>query len=175
MDPKAFDLAEEINNRRVEYTLHSGLWNNFNYPKLDLKISKWKKLKYLDDSGSKFNRRVDYIPSDKGGLYLFFIKCDILKGITQYPLYIGRAQYTSSQNLKKRIKEYFQKYSNNTERPKIYRMFKYWAKDLYLAYFPIAKNSTIVNLERDLINSLMLPMNSDIPDKTIKTAIKAFK
>jgi excinuclease UvrABC nuclease subunit len=90
-------------------------------------------------------------------------------------LYIGRAQLTDGQNLRKRVKEYFQKYSRSNERPKISKMFRYWAKELFLAYYPLPDNNTVVNVEKDIINSLILPMNDLIPDKQIKEAVKAFQ
>jgi hypothetical protein len=175
MDSVAFDLGERLNNRKIEFILHKPMWDKFVYPTLDLTLPKWTVVKYLNASGKSFHKDVESIPNTKGGLYLFFVKCKIITGMTEYPLYIGRAQYTQGQNLRKRIKEYFQKYSANNERPKIYRMLRYWGKELYVAYYPLTTNAAIVNVERDIINSLLLPMNDAIPDKTIKKAIKAFK
>lgn len=175
MDSVAFELGEKLNNRRVDFILHQPLWDKFVYPALDLSFPKWTIGKYLNSTGKGFHKDVDLIPNNSGGLYLFFVKCKIITGLTEYPLYIGRAQYTGGQNLRKRVKEYFQKYSNNTERPKIYRMLRYWGKELYVAYYPLATNAAIVNVERDIINSLLLPMNDAIPDQKIKKAIKAFQ
>ncbi len=175
MNSAAFQLGQEINNRKVPYILHKDLWDKFVYPGLDIDFSNWNSIKYLNDNGSAFNEEVDNLPSDMGGLYLFYIKCVIIKGITEFPFYIGRAQLTEGQNIKKRVKEYFQKYSRDDERTKIYRMLNLWGKDLHVAYYPLPDNDVIVNLERDIINSLLLPMNDLIPDKTIKQAIKAFE
>ena len=54
-------------------------------------------------------------------------------------------------------------------------MLKYWGKELHLAYYPLGDNKKIVNLEKELINSLLLPLNDEIPDSNISKAIKAFK
>jgi len=170
----AFLLGEEINLRTVPFKLHKGLWEKFSLPNLDLSFSNWQKLKYLNSNGDDFGPSVKNIPNNCGGLYLFYIKCDIISGLTEFPLYVGRAQLTENQNLKKRVKEYFQHYSRNNERPKITRMFNYWAKDLHLAYFPISVNSDIMDLEKQIINCLLLPMNDEIPDQIIKQAVKAF-
>lgn len=175
MDSSAFELGEVLNNKKIEYILHGALWNSFVYPKLNLSFTNWITLKYLNSTGTKFSSAVDRIPNGTGGLYIFYVKCKIISGLTEYPLYIGRAQYSTNQNLRKRIKEYFQKYANTTERPKIYRMFKYWKKDLYVAYYPLNSNRKIISIEKDIINSLLLPMNTEIPDMKIKKAIKAFK
>jgi len=174
MDLAAFELGEQINNRKIEYVLHKELWNRFFFPSLDLKFSEWTTIKYLNDSATDFSIEIDLVPNDKGGLYLFFVKCPILTGITEYPLYIGRAQLTEGQNLKKRVKEYFQKYSKSNERPKIFKMFRYWSSDLFLAFYPLDNNDKIIDIEREIINSLILPMNDLIPDKQIKEAVKAF-
>ncbi len=175
MDAIAFTLGQEIHNHKVEYILYKPIWDKFLYPKLDMSFVNWKSVKYLTDDGTKFHQDVTKIPKDVGGLYLFYIKCQTLRGITEYPFYIGRAQLTLGQNLRKRVKEYFQKFSKEDERPKIYRMFKLWGNQLHVAYFPIAKNNKIVHLERDIINSLLLPMNDLIPNKRIKQAVAAFK
>ncbi len=174
MEESAFDLGEEMLTRKVEYYLHTTLWNKFKRPSADLAFSNWRKIKYLNHAGTKLGPDVSRVPDDKGGLYLFFVQCHIITGITEFPLYIGRAQLTGGQNLRKRVKEYFQKYSSSTERPKIHRMFKYWAKDLYLAYYPLQSNTIIKDIEKKIINSLVLPMNDQIPDKKIKSAVKAF-
>jgi hypothetical protein len=170
----AFDLGEELHNRLVNYYLHNALWAKFTLPTNDLDFAKWQSLKYLNNSGDDFHADVQSIPNDKGGIYLFYIKCPIITGITEYPFYIGRAQYTDHQNLRKRVKEYYLKFSKNGERPKITRMFKYWSTELYLAYLTLPDNNKIIELEKQLINALLLPMNDEIPDQTIKQAVKAF-
>jgi len=172
---KAFELGEEIKCRTVEYKLHSALWDSVSLTHLNIQFENWIKMKYLNETCNDFNPEVNTIPNNSGGLYLFFIKCNIIAGITEYPFYIGRAKSTENQNLRKRIKEYFEKYSKNNERPKITRMFRYWANDLYVAYFPLEDNESIIDLEVQLINSLLLPMNDVIPDQEIKQAIKAFQ
>jgi excinuclease UvrABC nuclease subunit len=174
MNESAFQLAEELNLRKVEYILHSNLWGDLHFPNLDLNFNNWTKMKYLNSNIDDFDSAINNVPDDSGGLYMFYIKCGIISGITEYPLYIGRAQYTEHQNLKKRVKEYFQKYSRNGERPKITKMFNYWSNELHLAYFQLNENEEINELEKQLINSLLLPMNSKIPDTEISQAINAF-
>lgn len=175
MNGSAFSLGEELELRKVEYKLHRDLWGRFNFPNLDLKFENWTKIKYLNANADAFDASVENIPDDLGGLYLFFVKCEVISGITEYPLYIGRVQFTQNQNLKKRVKEYFQHFRKENERPRITRMLKYWADDLYLAYITIEENEEILELEKQLINSLLLPMNTEIPDTEVKQAIKAFQ
>src|SRR5690606_10299220 len=174
MNDSAFLLSEELELRKVEYKLHRGLWNQFNFPNLDLSFENWAKIKYLNADANALNPEVDIIPNNSGGLYMFYVKCEIISGITEYPLYVGRAQFSEHQNLRKRVKEYFQKYAKNNERPRITKMFKYWASELHLAYYPLDENDGINELEKQFINSLLLPMNTKIPDTEISQAINAF-
>jgi len=174
MNDSAFLLGEELELRKVEYKLHRAIWNQFNFQNLDLKFENWVKIKYLNANANALDGQVENVPNGTGGLYMFYVKCEIISGITEYPLYVGRAQYTEHQNLRKRVKEYFQKYSKNNERPRITKMFKYWASDLYLAYIPLEENEGINELEKQFINSLLLPMNTRIPDTEISQAINAF-
>lgn len=175
MNESAFILGEELELRKVEYKLHLDLWNKFNFPNLDLRFDNWTKIKYLNANADALEADVENVPENTGGLYMFYVKCEIVSGITEYPLYVGRAQFSEHQNLKKRVKEYFQKYYKNNERPKITRMFKYWASELYLAYITLAENGEINDLEKQFINSLLLPMNTKIPDTEISQAISAFQ
>jgi hypothetical protein len=174
MISSAFDLGEQINSRTLDYKIVPDIWSKCS-TNIDISFQKWKSIKYLNDEGNSLNSMVNNIPTDKGGLYLFYAKCPIISGITDYPFYIGRAIFTDNQNLRKRVKEYFSKYCKDNERPKIYKMFKYWQNELYLAYLELDDNSIIENLERDLINSLLLPMNEQIPDQDISKAVKAFQ
>jgi len=175
MNQSAFDLGEEIEVRKLEFKLHIGLWNRFNYAgKVDLSISNWKHFKYLTKNNNSLSSKMSQVPNNSGGLYLFAIRCEILPGMTEFPVYIGRAQHSGAQNLRKRCREYFNKYANDAERPKITRMFKYWKENLYLYFIPLPTNQDIINYEKDLINSLLLPFNDEIPDQQIRQSVKAF-
>lgn len=175
MKISAFRLAEEIKLREVSYKLHNGLWSKYDLSSIDLEFKKWNSIKYLNSDGDGFSDEIDKLPNDEGGLYLFYVKCPIVMGITEFPFYIGRAQITEGQNLRKRCREYFTKFAREDERPKITTMMNYWGKELYLAYKVIDDNSDIVDYEKKLINSLLLPMNDEIPEKEIKDAVKAFQ
>lgn len=171
----AFELAEQLQLRWLPYYIYKPLWDKFSITGIDLNFTNWHSTKYLNDDATKLNDGINKVPSDRGGLYLFYVKCNIITGITEYPLYIGRAQYTDGQNLRKRVKEYFQKFSRTDERPKITKMFKYWSNDLYLAYITLEENRSVKDLEKLIINSLLLPLNDEIPDKEVKQAISAFQ
>lgn len=80
MNDSAFQLGEQIKLRTVEYKLHSDLWNKFNFPNLDLKFENWVKIKYLNANADALEAGIENIPNDKGGLYMFYIKCEIISG-----------------------------------------------------------------------------------------------
>lgn len=174
MIDSAFDLGEEIKLRQVNYKLHDKLWDRYDLNAIDLSFKNWNSIKYLNDDASGFSSEIDKIPNDKGGLYLFYVKCPIITGITEFPFYIGRAQITAGQNLRKRCREYFTKFARENERPKITKMLRYWGKDLHVAFRVIEENNEIVDFEKKIINTLLLPMNDEIPDQEIKQAVKAF-
>jgi hypothetical protein len=176
MNGNAFDLGLQLHNKKIQFILSEELWSKFTYNRLNLEFQNWKSIKYLKDDCSGFiDSEINKLPNDKGGLYLFYLPCEIIPALTYFPLYIGRAQKTNNQNLKKRVKEYFQHYANDDERPKIYRMLRTWGSQIRVAYLELEDNQETINLEEDIINSLLLPMNDKIPDKTIGQAVKAFE
>ena len=171
----AFQLGEELTLRTISYKLHPAMWIRYDLSKINLNLSNWTTIKYLNDDGTDFNENIKILPNDKGGLYLFSIYCPIIQGRTEFPAYIGRALLTKGQNLRKRCKEYFQKHYREDERPKITTLFKYWSNDIYLSFLVIDENEDVIDYEKKLINSLLLPFNDEIPEIEIKEAKKAFE
>lgn len=170
----AFDLGEELKLREISYKLYPSLWGEKIFPNIDLNFKNWTSLKYLNESADDFHADIQSLPKNSGGLYMFSIRCPIIPGITEFPVYVGRALFTKGQNLDKRCKEYFQKYSRSSERPKITRMFRYWSHELHLNFIPLDDNIEIAEHEKHLINSLLLPFNDVVPDIEIRQAVKAF-
>lgn len=170
----AFDLGEEIRLREVTYKLHPSLWDKSIFSGIDLNLENWTSVKYLNEEADDFHNDIRRLPKDSGGLYMFSIRCPMIPGMTEFPVYIGRALFTKGQNLEKRCKEYFQKYARSNERPKITHMFRYWSKELHLSFIPLTDNLEIADHEKHLINSLLLPFNDMIPDMEIRQAVKAF-
>lgn len=174
MKQSAFELGEHLVSRQVTYIASPILWEKWDIEIIDLSFDKWQVIKYLNEDGDDFNSDIEQLPNNKGGLYLFFANCNNITGISELPFYVGRAQLTEGQNLRKRVREYYTKFAREDERPKITRMFKYWGNELYLAFLELDDNLGIVDLEKKLINSLLLPMNDEIPDTEIRQAKKAF-
>ncbi|OMF34935.1 hypothetical protein [Paenibacillus peoriae] len=162
------DLIDKMKNTEIKFKLCPELWNK---EELDWSEFTFFEKKFLNDDVTAMHQSMDDIPSNTGGIYLFFIRPGIIPNF-DYLVYIGRAQYTSGQNLKKRCRSYFQKYPK--ERPKINWMIREWGPYLHIKYIELTDNDTIKDLEKKLINSLIPPFNDEIPNKTIKRAVDAF-
>lgn len=178
MEPKKnyVDLAEDMNKYRVEFFLYPINWSKFKSTKgFNIRKGTWKETKYLNDEGTDIHLNVKRINNKTGGLYLFIVKSNILPQISEYLVYIGRAQYTQKHNLRIRVKKYFREYIGDNDRPKITRMMTYWNHQLFLKYIEVSNNKLIKTLEARLINTLLPPFNDQIPDKKIRKAIKAFR
>jgi hypothetical protein len=170
----AFDLGQELHSRTLPFKLYQPMWVKYDFSPLDLSLVNWTTIKYLNKSGTNFHSDIRKIPNNKGGLYMFSINCPVIPGSTEFPVYIGRAQLTKRQNLRKRCREYYTKFARDNERPLITRMFKYWSDDLYLSFITLDTNAEIIDYEKKLINSLLLPFNHEIPDVEIRQAVQAF-
>jgi len=174
MTNDAFELGESINNHTNSFRMYPPLWQTFNSVGVSLKSSLWKEVKYLNKKGDDFSKGVKNLPNDKGGIYMYIIKSPVLPGITNYLVYIGRAQLTDHHSLRIRCKKYLSEYSRDAQRPKITKMIRYYKEFLYLRYIIIDDNAKIQALEKTLINSLLPPFNDEIPDKEERDAVKAF-
>ena len=174
MKVEAFELGDNLNKHNVRFTLFPANWDLFDFDAIDLSLSNWVEIKYLNNDGSSMSDKVEQIPNSKGGIYIFMIKNKILPGSSEYLAYIGRALLTENQNLRKRCKEYFQKFSKSHERPLITRLFSLWKDCIFLKYIEIDDNTIIEELESKLINSVLPPFNFTIPDKNIRQAVRAF-
>ena len=131
-------------------------------------------IKYIGDDG-KVSRKLDEMPSDEGGLYLFFIQGPTLPSSEMYLAYVGRALCTETENIQKRIKRYLWESNSKAGRPKIKRLFRHWKEFLYIRYCSTKDNTLIKAGESTLIRAILPPFNSILPDKiTYKEPINAF-
>ncbi|MED4019150.1 hypothetical protein [Sutcliffiella cohnii] len=164
-------IGPKIQEYKLQFILNVDFWANYNRELIKLEDLEWKEVKFLDDLGTDMSSEMEGLPSDSGGIYFFYVKSNIIPG-NGYLVYIGRAFYTDSQNLKKRCRSYYQKYFN--ERPKIRRMIRKWGIHLHLRYICLKDNELIEKLEEELINAIIPPLNDKIPNKIIRDAVKAF-
>lgn len=163
------DMCAEIQTHRLTFILNpDNIWSS--YESECKKITEkggWQEVKFLNQDESCLNPDIDNVPNNCGGVYLFILKGQIIPEDHTYILYVGRVQYTSTQNLRKRLKEYF-----GDNRPKIAKMRETWGGKLYIKYLPLKDNSIITKLESELIRVIIPPCNEQYP-KVINKAIKA--
>lgn len=161
-------INDSIRDSKIHFILDPLLWDCIDSDVKKIVKQKWTEIKYYTDKKVK-NDELSSIPNDTGGIYVFVAKPDIIPDAHIYLMYIGRAKYTSSQNLRKRCLEYC-----NPNRVKIKRMMEQWWKYIYIRYLPIEGNDIIDKVEAELINKILPPCNEKIPNKTISDAVKAF-
>jgi len=174
MKSDAFELAEHIRLHTQEFKLSTKLWSEFDFRGHDTSSLVWKEIKYLNDSNDGFSDEINELPNDKGGIYMYIVKSPVLPHISDYLVYIGRAQYSANHSLRIRCKKYFNEFLREEERPLITKMIAYYKKYLYIKFCPINGNDKIIALEAELINALLPPFNHEIPEKKIRAAVKAF-
>ena len=174
MDIDSLKLSDHIKIHCEDFILYPGLWKEFDHSLIDLSVIQWKEIKFLNEDGDDLNPLVKSITEEKGGIYLFMIKSNVLVGISEYLVYIGRAQKTDTHNLRVRLRKYYYEYFGKYGRPKVTRMINKWGPYLYLKYFELEDNDLVVMLEAELINSVLPPFNDEIPKKRIRDAVNAF-
>lgn len=175
MNYEAFVLSDKIKTHEIRFYLYPDFWKNFDIDKYELINPSWKEVKFLNENGDDVSDDVKSLPENKGGIYMFIIKCPNIPGVTEYLAYIGRAQLSNQHSLKIRCRKYLYEWYGEDGRPKITRMIGKWGKHLYIKYAEIQENVDTVELEANLINSILPPFNDKIPEKNIKQAIDAFE
>lgn len=176
--PPFNQLMDEFNSHTIRFTMCPTLWQDTNIINNYFSDKDFNFFKFFNDDISDINNDINIVPNDKGGIYFFVFKSDVLPDLSSHIMYIGRAYYTESQNLRKRCKEYFIRYFKNyEERPQIYIMLNKWSKNLYLYFVELTNNEDIEDIEKKLINNILPPFNHNIPSaeiRRIKNATKAF-
>ena len=109
MHYRAFLTIDDNSSYELKYYHNPNRWNRCvaqlnNNPILD--INNWtSEYKFYDENGSpNLNNQ---LPDDMGGIYIFYLKGICLPFFENYILYIGKAEITNGQNIRKRVKEYY--------------------------------------------------------------------
>ena len=150
-------------------------WHSINIDEFGLRAEDWShEIKFIADNEIDVSDEIKGLPTDTGGIYIFFIKGIVIPYFEVYLAYIGRAQFSESQNLKQRCNAYYYEFFKEESRPKIFRMIEKWGKYLYLLYYPLTDNNIINELEVKLINAILPPFNDEIPEMIFKAPEPAF-
>lgn len=154
------DMCEAIQTHKVSFVLNpTNEWESFPPQLLDFVKRPWFEFKYFAEDAKTINPEIASIPNTTGGIYLFVIRPQIIPSVPAYLAYIGRAHISSSENLRKRVRQY----ASETKRLKILQMKRYWSSHLYLRYLPLDDNDTIDILEDELIKAILPPYNDRYP------------
>lgn len=168
------DLIRDLKMNKISLELSENLWEQFDSTLYEaIHVAEWKTFKYID-AASKLSEQISGVSCHTGGIYLFYVSPEIIPERQRILLYVGRAQITENENLRKRIADYYKYYaSDQWDRPKIKQMFQSCSKYLYCSYLEIEDNDLIVRLEEEIINRLLPPCNASIPNQNISIAVKA--
>lgn len=175
MHYRAFITTENNSSYELKYYHNPSRWEKYmlhlqGNPILD--INNWTpEYKFYDENGGK-SILINQIPDDKGGIYVFYIKGICLPFFENYILYIGKASITDSENIRSRVKTYYNVAKN---RFLITEMFTRWKDYIYCRCFPETDNDKI-EIDESLLIKVILPYyNEDIPDKLfVQPSINAF-
>lgn len=156
------DMCRREKDLTVSFQLNIDKWNSMDQNIREMVSQPWESVKFLDETGTKINSEVSRVPNDKGGIYVFVIKPEIIPDVHRYIMYIGRARKKLGFSLQKRCKEYI-----NDNRVKIMYMREEWGDQLYFYYLPLDSDEDIEKIERELIRVIIPPCNTAIPDQYV--------
>lgn len=159
------DMCRREKELTISFQLNIDKWNTMDQHIKDMVSQPWENIKFLDETGTKINDKINKVPNDKGGVYVFLLKPEIIPGMHRYIMYIGRARKKNGFSLRKRCKEYLK-----DERIQIMYMRETWGDKLYFYYLPLDNDDDIEKIERELIRVIIPPCNTEIPDQYISFA-----
>ena len=167
---EVFDMCIKIRNKSKTFVLNpDNNWRDFDDKFRKIVNTEWHEIKFLDASGTKINPAITSVPNNAGGVYMFVLRPDIVPAVHRYILYIGRAQRTEDQHMRKRLREYVK-----DSRASIEEMRENWGEYLYIRYLILDNNSVIRELEDALTTAIMPPFNDRYPGKLNKAMRAAF-
>lgn len=170
-DPVKINLQIHTNN----FLLSPELWERFNISDLHINYDEWQCAKMINEDGN-LNEETSLIPTEYGGIYVYVIRPPVIPNCGEYIMYIGRAQKTDGYNLRTRVRSYKKEFNDDFEREKLHRLFDQWGQYVYVRYLPVkSTNEEIKILEERLISSFAPQCNAQIPIKTVKQAVNAFR
>lgn len=152
-----------------EFELDVDKWNSLNPYIKEIVSKEWSMVKYMNDDGTELSCEVDEVPDDKGGIYSFIVKPEVIPDFHVYIMYIGRARRGTNFSLRKRCKEYIK-----DPREEIQRMRKFLGSQLYFRYLPLEDDKLIEEVERELIRVILPPCNKQYPDYNFLPPAPAF-
>lgn len=154
--------VEEKKELTLDFVLNIDKWKTVNLEVQQLVSGHWEFIKFLNDDCTGINKDISKVPNDKGGIYVFLLKPEVIPTLHTYIMYIGRVRKKQGFSLQRRCKEYL-----TDNRVKIAYMREMWGEELYFYYFPLEDDALIEQVERELIRVIIPPCNTQIPDQYI--------
>lgn len=167
--PEVIDMCYRHKLLKWEFELDVDKWNSLDPDVKEIVSDGWLMVKYMNDEGTGLNKDIESLPEDKGGIYSFVLKPELIPGYHIYIMYIGRARRKKEFSLKKRCKTYLK-----DNRLEIERMRKLLGSQLYLRYLPLEDDDLIEKVESELIRVILPPCNSRYPDYNVLPEVPAF-
>lgn len=158
-------ILKNVENQWRKFCLDTSIWSSETKIIHKLKFN-WQEVKFKKEN-------IDKIPESKG-IYLFVVKPIKLQYSNDnqtYIMYVG-----STKNLKNRFLNYFQ-YKNCTEPSDQLKriMVLIWENYLYFNYQNVdVTEKKLIDIEFDLIDTLIPPMNNRFRAKIIKQSVKLY-
>lgn len=143
----------------LPFELNIDKWKTIDKDVKDAIFSEWHSIKFLNEDATQINQDIVQVPNDRGGVYMFLLRPDVIPGLHRYIMYIGRARRQKQFSLRKRCRAYL-----TDMRPKVATMRELWGKDLYFYYLPLDDDDFIDKTEKELLRVIIPPCNSDIPE-----------
>ena len=113
----------------IPFELNIDKWETISDEVREAISAEWQHIKFMNPDGTDINDDISKVPNDRGGVYLFLLKPDIIKGLHRYIMYIGRAKRKKAFSLRKRCVSYIK-----DTRPSIAMMRELWGEYLYFFY-----------------------------------------
>ncbi|ELS32758.1 MULTISPECIES: hypothetical protein [Pseudanabaena] len=114
----------------------------------------WNKIQFLPENANQ-------IPDNQKGIYSFVVSANIAQHPDcSYLFYVGK---TVDQNFKARYKQYLYEERKRKPRMHVLDMLKLWENYLWFCYVPIDDDVLISQLEDDLIEAFLPPVNRQFP------------
>ncbi len=155
------DMCKREKELTLNIVLNIDKWKTID-PEVKTIVSEhWDYIKFLNEDGT-INNEIDKVPNDKGGIYIFLLKPEIIPEMHMYIMYIGRVRKKKGFSLRKRCKSYV-----TDDRVKIAYMREMWGDELYFYYMPLDDDALIERVERELIRVIIPPCNSQIADQYV--------
>jgi len=181
-----FDLGREYKCDLENFNLCDSIWQLFECDDdWDLiRNSEPISFKFVNDDTGELHDDANLIPKTRGGIYIFLVKHPCFGKHVKYMMYIGKAEKSQSQNIHKRIHDYYayckdenyaMEWEDKNLRMRVLGLFRNYLKNIYIEYYPLAcSNERIADIESKLICSILPPINKQIPCPEIRKATTVF-